>query len=203
MQRTPQDTVLVEEIKTAIEFTLEEHGGTFAKLEGLVSRGEITFDLLWALIPPNTLVYRYDDLTEQSQILLARQLSIENRQGQIYASVACDSIYNGGEVFGIVQSEFTIAAFRGARKIQELPLFPLSLHDKRDEIATNALSRGRKLALLQKPQYYELTGAAKREYGRNISKFMVCLLFRLLTCISLFHIGAWSCHDRCYGVLLF
>lgn len=176
-QRTSPDIVLIEDLRTTLEFTEEEHGGTFANLRGLVSRGETTFDLLWAFISPNTLVCHYHEITEQAEILLARSLTFERDEGQAYASVMCDFIHDDGNAFGLARIEVRINEFRGARRIQDLPLFPLNHHNEYEKIKDHAISRGRLSANLQNPSYHEISGAAMREDDRGRQfKFMVRIL---------------------------
>ena len=182
--RTPQDAILIEDLRTAVKFTEEEHCETFATFDGLINHHEITFDLLWALIAPNTLVYHYHDFTEQAEILLARSLSYQYRDGQRFAAISCDIIRNDGRAFGLSRTGIEINEFRGARKIRDLPLFPLKHHDGRDEIMKNAISRGRRFSQLQKPSYYEISGAALREDDKGkqfqfMVRAIVCLVARI------------------------
>ncbi|OCB91438.1 hypothetical protein A7U60_g1316 [Sanghuangporus baumii] len=192
-RRIPPDIVLIEDLRTALEFTEEEHSGTFANLRGLVSCGEITFDLLWALISPNTPVYHYHEVTEQAEILLARSLSVEREDGQVVASIVCDFIHDDGNTFGLARTVVKINEFRGARKIQNLSLFPLEHHKEREEIGEHAISRGRVSANLKNPGYYEISGAAMREDDRG-RQFKFMAYGRVMIDAAAFHYFDPNCY---------
>ena len=78
-----------------------------------------------ALIVPNTLVYNRHDSTEQDRILLARSFDLDCRNGVLYADIECDVITDDESTFGFARVCLSIPKFAGARKIQELAVYPL------------------------------------------------------------------------------
>lgn len=160
---TPDDT-LVADLNTALKFIQEDHGDTITDFERLLSHQEITYDLLWALFKPNTLIYHYHELTEQPQILKFRTLKYSQRQDKsLYAAIVCDVVSNDGNSFGLARNTLEIDAYQGARRIQDLPLYPLSYNKDKDRLRETAIRRGKKFVQMEQHSYNEIRGAAMRE----------------------------------------
>jgi hypothetical protein len=191
MSNDPLDEALIADINVAIQYIYEDHAGNFADLQSLTADQTITFDLLWALFPGNTLVFNHHQYTEQKRVLKAQSFEIKRRQDRsVYAEIMCDIIVNDGNTFGIAQEPIEIDMFRGTRKIYELPVFPLRFYGDHDALREHALQRGRKFAGLVGHTYGEISGPALREIVTakdkiQFRKFSVrvsfCELFRVLT----------------------
>ncbi|KAJ7492123.1 P-loop containing nucleoside triphosphate hydrolase protein [Mycena latifolia] len=157
------DTTLVADISTTLQFIQEDYADTIGDFN-LLTHNEISYELLWVIFPPNTLVYRYHTFTEQAQILLARTLEYSRREnGSYYADIACDVINNDGNSFGLARESIELNAFRGARRIQDLLLFPIEYHPDKEAICAHAAARGKKFVALEQHSYREISGAAMRE----------------------------------------
>ncbi|CCM02989.1 uncharacterized protein FIBRA_05104 [Fibroporia radiculosa] len=163
-EKDVRDEVLISDINVALQYIYEDHAGNFADLKSLVDDQSITFDLLWALFRSNTPLYNYHQYTEQHRILKAQNYMIRQREDRsVYADVICDVIVDDGNTFGIAQEHIEIDAFRGSRKIYELPVFPLKYFRDSTALRERAIRRGRKFACMQKHTYGEISGPALRE----------------------------------------
>lgn len=162
---TPQDTPLITDLNAALKFIDEEHGGNIMEFQRLISYGEITWDLLWALFTPNTLVYHYHELTEQDQVLLARSVRLCKRSDDsTYVRVDCDIISCDGKSFWMARDiSNEIDYYPGALKIQDLVVFPLKYHPKASQVLDHAMRRGKKFACMTKNTYHEISGMAMNE----------------------------------------
>jgi hypothetical protein len=167
--REPQDVSLVADLAVALQLIQEDHGTTIADFGRLVSYGEITYDLLWALYPPNTLVHHYHELTEQSQILLVRYVEYLQRQDKsLYLRVCCDIISCDGKSFGLARDlSLEIDIFQGARKIHDLVVIPLKYHTDPSAIRDHAIRRGKKFAQMVGHTYHEISGVAMKEVRKE------------------------------------
>lgn len=163
--KTPQDTPLITDLNAALQFIDEEHGGNIVEFQRLISYGEITYDLLWALFAPNTLIYHYHELTEQDQVLLVRSVQYLQRTDEsYYVRVNCDIISCDGKSFGMARDIGNeIDLYPGASKIQDLVVFPLKYHPKSTQILEHARRRGKKFAGMFKNTYHEISGTAMKE----------------------------------------
>ena len=59
-------------LETALEYIKEDLSEEIADAETLVSKGEVTFDLLWTLFPPNTYVCTYHEGTGRTAVGCAK-----------------------------------------------------------------------------------------------------------------------------------
>jgi len=164
------DVDLIEDIDILLRFIDEDYGDTIADCEHLISTNQITFNHLWALFPPNTLVYRYHDVTEQHQVLLYRRMShlMKDEKG-IYVWLTCDFITDDGSAFGLAREHFVIRFFKGTSKIQDLPVYPLQHNKDWINIRESAICRGKKFASIV-PQLFEVSGPAceeRRSFGER------------------------------------
>jgi hypothetical protein len=176
-----QDNDLISDLAVALEFIQEDHGANIANFERLLSFEEITYDLLWALFTPNALVYHYHELTEQPQVLLVRYIEYLQRQDKSkYVRVCCDTISCDGKSFGFARDfSLEIDEYQGARKIQDLNVFPLKYHIDAPAIRDHAVRRGKKVAQMFGPTYHEIFpgGPAMKEvmmeskHGFEVRKF--------------------------------
>ncbi|KAJ7054051.1 P-loop containing nucleoside triphosphate hydrolase protein [Mycena amicta] len=161
--KAEQDEVLVADITTALQFIHEDYADTLGDFD-MLSHHEISYELLWVIFPPNTLVYRFHTYTEQHQVLMARTFEYSRRpNGSYYARVECDVISNDGNSFGLARDYIEIDAFRGARRIQDLLVYPLEYHSEHEDIRAHAIVRGKKFATLPKHSYHEISGPAMKE----------------------------------------
>ncbi|KAF8183562.1 P-loop containing nucleoside triphosphate hydrolase protein [Mycena galopus ATCC 62051] len=167
------DSALTADIKTALRYIEEEYGSTLGDLN-LLSHQEISYGLLWVLFPPNALVHRFHSYTEQMQILLARTFEYRRRpeDGSFYAAIVCDVITNDGSSFGFARDTLEIDEFVGARRIQDLVVFPLDYHPGKQAICESAKRRGKKIVNLAAHSYHEISGSAMRE-SRNTTTWKV------------------------------
>ncbi|KAJ7349861.1 P-loop containing nucleoside triphosphate hydrolase protein [Mycena albidolilacea] len=161
--KSEPDTALISEISIALQFIEEDYAGTIGDFN-LLAYNEVSYDLLWVIFPPNTMAYRFHTFTEQHQILLARTFEYSRREnGTFCASIHCDVINNDGISFGFARERIEIDAFRGARRIQDLIMYPLAYHPEKEEISARAVKRAKKFVTLPKHSYNEINGPAMRE----------------------------------------
>ncbi|KAJ7145354.1 P-loop containing nucleoside triphosphate hydrolase protein [Mycena crocata] len=152
---------LFTDLTTVVEFTDQHWSSVDSDLARHLPRQEITFELLWALIQPNTYVYQRFRATEQDQLLYARRTFYPRRQdGSQYFRVSCEVVHNDGDLFGIASIWVEIDAFEGTKKIQDLKTYPVEYHANHQHIREQAIARGKQFAAFQNPAYKEVTGTA-------------------------------------------
>ena len=171
-QQPEPDSNLVEDLTATVEFIQEEYGVATENHDSLTRAGEITWDLLWTLFKPGSLVYHYHTLTDQDQILRFRSMNKVKDRGVVRThkwQFQCDTVGHDGYKFGLVKEtrNLTIEPFEGTRKITQLTLFPLEFHSSASEIRRKALIRGTVYKNITKPFYCYTAGAAVREVKRQ------------------------------------
>jgi hypothetical protein len=146
-------TLLVKHLEEAYESTTGE-------MSSLLTHRKITYDLLWAFFKPGTLLYmtcpstglprcvRYNCGKETKTV----------RKGVCF-EIQCQYFDYDGEVFGESTEILQIEMFSGARRIENLPAYPLEFHPD-PEIWSRLVSAGRK--------FVSLIGCYHRQYEGNM-----------------------------------
>ncbi|KAK3315617.1 P-loop containing nucleoside triphosphate hydrolase protein [Apodospora peruviana] len=163
---SPENTDLIADLTEITKFAQDEFATTTANLKRLLDAGECTFELLWAIFTPNTLVYRHHEYVEEDQVLKFRAMRIQTYSDKSrYWKVDCHIVTNDGNKFGLAYEPFymCIDEFVGARKIKDLDIFPLKYHADAAKIRSDALRRGRQFAGFGKPIVMETNGPAMFE----------------------------------------
>lgn len=141
-------------------------------VDSLLSAGEITWELLWALFPPNVLVYRYHELTGQHQILRFRTMMKEKitpNSETLQWTFSCDVIADDGEKFGVAKEpiDLAIPEFKGAWSIEDMLLLPLDRHKDAEKIRCEALERGKRYVAIKEARLLQTSGFAMFEDRRQ------------------------------------
>lgn len=162
----PVNESMVLDLVEVNKFVEEEYGEHKARLEPLHAEGEITWEDMWTIFPPNVLVYRYHNLVEQDQIMKFRTMSMATRYDKSrYWDLSCHVVADDGAKFGLADEYYgmEIDEFVGTRKISDLPLYPLSFKANAAQLHKEALERGRRFADLSKPRIMKTSGSAMSE----------------------------------------
>jgi hypothetical protein len=162
--KTSPNKPLVDELGVALQYIAQDYASTQASLASLSEHDEITFDLLWALFPPNSTVYTKSNLLREHQICkLQNGEYSEVQSGAKYFDLNLKYISHDGDKLGWAPKTFQISHFDGAKKIYNLSVVPLNLLPTKDTVCAELRVRGKKyIELLQAPRgtYQEYIGAA-------------------------------------------
>ncbi|XP_044717467.1 ATPase family associated with various cellular activities (AAA) domain-containing protein [Hirsutella rhossiliensis] len=165
-----------KQLKVLIKYLDKDYAKVKESLYPMLDSGVITFDLLWALWKPNTLIYgttygavedprvfKVDMAYHQSTIMRGDFYFIEGKYLEF-----------DGKKFGYGTVAEEISDFQGARKITSLPCYPLRYHKEQDQVQKDLIARGKKFVALNGVHYKCYSGIAymKRKKG-SIIKFNV------------------------------
>ncbi|RDA92171.1 hypothetical protein CP533_5583 [Ophiocordyceps camponoti-saundersi (nom. inval.)] len=165
-----------KQLKVLIAYLDEDYAKIKDSLYPMLDSGIITFDLLWALWKPNTLIYgttygsgedprvfKVDMAYHQSTIMRGNSYVVEGKYLEF-----------DGKKFGYGTSAEDIPEFQGARKITSLPCYPLKYHKDEARVRQKLIERGKKFVALSGVHYKCYSGVAymKRKKG-SIIKFNV------------------------------
>lgn len=181
-----------------IQFLENEYASTLTKIHALLSNHEVTFDLLWSVFLPRSILFTTCQTTSEPRAV--RLLEIDqpsDRHSEPYWRLLCE--YVNGTWEGIYQdkpfemttTEFKIHKFEGAVKIANLIAYPLEYHADSVAVREKLLLRGRKWLGLDGVHHMHYSGTAykKIEYMASHIKVNVSPLrqsaqrakYRLLT----------------------
>lgn len=128
----------------------------------MLENGLITFDLIWALWKPSTLVYTatygcHDEPRAFKVGMAEKHYSM--MRGDFYWVEGKYFEYDGKQ-FGYGTTSVEIPDFQGARKITSLPCYPLKYHKDEAGLKETLIERGKKFARLGGVHYKSHQGMA-------------------------------------------
>lgn len=133
----------------------------------------MTFDLLWTLFPPNTVVYTSCVYSEEPKCLIF-DFGEEKllKKGKFYV-LQCRYLDFNGKLLGEVISNLLIPEFRGAKPITSLEAFPLKYHQEVAKVKSELIERGRRFASLKGIHHTAYQGLAHQKRKGEPFKFSV------------------------------
>ena len=174
--RAQPNDQLIFELEAALDLIAEYFADVDDEISSLPGR-EMTFNLLWTLFPPRTLVGSIDRL---GQLMVYRVREVYYRKRFDGTQVFCmevDYIDSDGEETGFVERRhLNIGEFRSTRPILELPYNPFHLHPRYETERMELLKRAEKLLRLQGRNLQEYRGHALSE---SDGKFNVSLIYSI------------------------
>jgi hypothetical protein len=139
----------IQHLTLLIQYLTDHYDATLKRFNALLQEGRISFNLLWVLFQPNTLVYTTCPGSDQPRCLKFDFGQIEqSSQGERFFKLDCRYLNYDGKVFGEIETTLTVAEFRGVRKINTLDVFPLQYHEQVEKLKDTLTTRGRKFVTL-------------------------------------------------------
>lgn len=146
--------LLVDYIETTFRST-EDH------LSALLAKGEITYDLLWALFEPNTEVYTTCPGTDAPRCVLYNHCEEKQEMdGSKFIRLETRFLSSSGKLLGEASGSSKIPFFRGAKRIEFLPAYPLQYHPDHERVAGELTECGRRFVSLFGIHHRQYEGTA-------------------------------------------
>jgi len=150
-----------------IDFLESEYAETLRKVAKLLAHREITFDLLWAIFLPMSILMTTCHTTSEPRAFRLLDLSREYyTNGEPYWRFTYEYVDanknfpNTGQEFQVVKSSFTIRQFEGSNKISAFSIYPIEWHSDSDEIKAKLVRRGYKWMSLSRIHHMQYQGLA-------------------------------------------
>ena len=169
-----QNKTLVSHLTLFIDYISTDYAPTARRLYPLLAHHEITFDLLWALFLPNTLVYTVCAGSNEPRCLKldwAEQKETMDR-GRFF-QLDCHYVDYDGKTFGEANAVLEIDEFRGVKRIDSLGVFPLAYHEEEETVREKLIQRGRKFGSLKGMHYKFYKGIAFFRRKRGVVRVNV------------------------------
>jgi hypothetical protein len=147
------DQALIDDIIVALDFHVEEYASEIGSLDSLLEKGEISYNLLWAIFKPKGLVFTETNALHEPQVLTLYALSkrTDSDSKKETLEVIAKEVNHDGETLGWGTETFRIPEFQGSRKISSLTIFPLEHHSDSERLRKSILERGNKYIDLLEP----------------------------------------------------
>lgn len=135
---------MVFELKSAIQFVYEDFAETFASLKTLLPTNQITFDHLWTLYPPNTIVWCGDSLGGLQAYKVRKNALAKDENGMPWLVLTVDYTDSNGKDVGWVQGHtLKIPWFDGVKHIWDLTHMPLEAGPDPERFRKKLIDQGR------------------------------------------------------------
>ncbi|KAF8847949.1 hypothetical protein BDZ45DRAFT_811180 [Acephala macrosclerotiorum] len=168
------DTASMEHLDLLIDCVTEIYAPTTQRLLPLLEHGKITYDLLWALFKPNTPVYTTCFGTKKPRCVTYDSAEeMINMSKKKYLSMDCRFFDFDGKTSGMASMELRIPKFRGTKRIDTLPAFPLKYHPDEKQVKSDLVECGRKFVRLIGTHHCHCQGEAFLMHQGEPVKFSV------------------------------
>lgn len=166
----------LQHLKVLLKYLYRDYSETKKQLDSLLRNGLITFDLLWAIFKPKSLIYAttYGNADEPRAFTaecIERHMNLNKGE---YYYIEGKYLEFDGKSFGYATAGEEIAAFRGSRKITSLTCYPLVYRKDEAQLRQKLIERGKKFVQLSGVHYKSYSGMAYLKGKRqSVIKFNV------------------------------
>jgi len=141
----------------------------------LIEAGNITFDLLWTLFRSDEIVYtstysvldeprafKVDHVTKGSSCVKGTWYEIQGRY-----------IDFDGKAFGLGNITVKIDSFKGPKRLNSLPCYPIKYHKDCENVQKQLIERGKKFVTLAGMNYKSHIGLGFTKLDREVIKVTI------------------------------
>jgi hypothetical protein len=168
-------TLKAAHLKILLRYLDKDYAETKKTLYPLLDSHTITFDLIWALLKPNTIAYTatYGNSNEPRAFKVDYATKEFSPSRGVWYRIRGRYLDYDGKAFGMGKLDVDINSFKGATKIANLATYPLRFHKDPDLLRQQLVERGRKFVALAGMNYRYHQGMAFYKKKRNIVKVNV------------------------------
>lgn len=152
----------VAHLKVLIKFLDTDYERTKNTLYPLLKANMITYDLLWALFKPNTIIYTptYGNTEEPRAFKVEYATKETNFQRERWYNIGGRYLDYDSKSFGLGTMNVEVSCFKGARKVTSLPCYPLEYNHEAKQVRETLIERGKKFVTLKGMNYQFHQGMA-------------------------------------------
>ena len=172
--KSEEETLTSKHLDFFLKYIRDEHRSTLSTLQALLAHGEITFDLLWAILVPRSIILTKCKITGEPRALRivdrnkrsGWSIEAEYVESDVHFQAKSASREKPKFCFVTDQSLF-IPHFKGTVKITSLAHYPIRFHPRTNEIMASLVMRGMKRAALQGVHHMHYKGTANSVHGET------------------------------------
>jgi uncharacterized protein DUF7025 len=136
-----EDKKTREHAKLFYDLVSDEFKDVIESSQDMLAKGVMTFELLWTMFVPGSVVFTRQDGQEMALKLISTKYGSRG-QGQIVLWVQGRYVDWDGGKFGTAKLNIAIPQFSGTRKISSLAAFPLNQHPDQEALLKRLRERG-------------------------------------------------------------
>ncbi|KAF7304528.1 AAA domain-containing protein [Mycena chlorophos] len=177
--RTEQEKHILSSVNTLLSFLATDYRSTLAQIARLTSHGETTFDLLYSILVPRTLVVARCAVTGLERLFRLESFTRTAVEGVPVYALALEGVdlvdkpTTQTVAVGRVQSSMFIPYFRGATRISTLDAYPLRFHPTPSQLKETVTARGQKWVELLGVHHMEYHGIAAMKVQTRVIRHQV------------------------------
>ncbi|KAK1759029.1 hypothetical protein QBC47DRAFT_449698 [Echria macrotheca] len=161
-----------QHLKILVQYIDKDYAEVKKSLYPMLENGLISFDLLWALWKPNTLVFTTTYGSQDEPRIFKVEMAEKHStlmKGSFYYIEGKYFEYDGKQ-FGFGSMSEEIGDFRGARRITSLRCYPLKYHKNETQLRKDLIERGKKFVSLNGVHYKSHQGMAYYKKKKSVIK---------------------------------
>jgi hypothetical protein len=177
-----EETYVLASVNVLLEWLHTDYRTTISTIKNLLSHGEITWDLLHAILLPRSIFVARCAVTGDFRAFKLNSVSRACLDGLSVYQLACESVdlidkpMTNTVGVGRVQSIINIGRFKGTVKISSLDAYPIKYHPAEKELRKSLIERGRKWIALTGIHHKQYRGLGALQCGEKIIKHNVSTL---------------------------
>lgn len=177
---TEQETHLLSSVNLLTNTIASDYRLTLAKLNRLTSHGEITLDLLYAILIPGELMVATCVMTELPRLFELTSWTRFRIEASTMYQLKLESVelignpLTKGVWSGRVQTAISIIAGNGAVRIDSLAAYPVRFHRDEEILREAITNRGKKWVSLIGLHHKQYEGIAALRCGEKVLRHHVC-----------------------------
>lgn len=186
--RTEDEDRVLTSLRVLLEWLRTNYRQTLARVSSLLANGEITFDLMYALLVPGSIIIRRCPVTRETRALrLVSAHRQKNNCGEFFAldCVGVEEMVGDGDnddddddgrptmlgwtdddlkkrQFGMVTDRAVVWEFPGVQKINTLAAYPMDYHPDPSALTATLVARARRWMSLSGVHHMHYRGTASR-----------------------------------------
>lgn len=186
-QKTEDDLHTLQHLSFLLNFLRSEYASLLNELSSLLFNGEITFDLMWAIFTPKTILYTPCPVTSEPRTVRLIQADLLPPQQEPKVLwrfdveyVEYNSQYHSANraldtpKFGLAKLQIhDIFRFKGAMKITSLPCYPVEWCQNWEDLRPRLLARAKKWAEFQGVHHLQYDGLGYHKVKDGFVKISV------------------------------
>jgi hypothetical protein len=157
--RKDLDKETAEHVQLLYDVLRTELKDVIKTLEDYVDHGIVTFEHIWTIYQPGSIVYSNSHNGTHGAYKLRSGAYVKTRCGKAY-QLTVEAIGWDGDQFGRSIEAICVFEFLGTTPILGLKAFPLSFHPHQEQVGELLITRGKKFEQLAGSNYKEYDGFA-------------------------------------------
>jgi hypothetical protein len=178
--RTEYDNHVLSSVNILLSWLESDYSNTLARIKHLKAHGEMTFDLVYSILVPRSLIVTECAVTAQPRVfrLLSTSKVIIDKtlfcyQLNVESIDLLDRVVTQTVAIGKAGTSFFLQGFKGTVKINSLDAYPLKYHKDHDELRKTLIERGKKWKGLIGIHHVQFDGIAAMKCGQKLLRHNV------------------------------